>query len=246
MLFWVRAMLLGLFAGVLGTASGGLFSFLLWKPRRRLLSLLLGLSAGIMLVIIFMELLSESVSIGGLWMGLIGLTSGILLLYCLDLYFPHQHFTVEEGQKSRLRQAGILLGIGIALHNVPEGLAIGSSYYADAGFGLDIAIIMALHNVPEGIAMATTMKMGGFRNLTIILATVVAGLPMAFGGAAGALVGSISPTFLSISLAFAAGAMLYIVCDELIPEAHKSSEGHSATLGVVFGVIAGMFILSIQ
>ena len=246
MSFWVKAMLLGLFAGVLGTASGGLFSFLLWRPRKKLLSLLLGLSAGIMLVIIFMELLSESVSIGGLWMGLIGLTLGILLLYVLDLFFPHQHFGAEGEQKNRLRQAGILLGIGIALHNVPEGLAIGSSYYADVGFGLDIAIIMALHNVPEGIAMATTMKMGGFRNLTIILATILAGLPMAFGGMAGALIGSISSTFLSSSLAFAAGAMLYIVCDELIPEAHNTSEGHSATLGIVFGVIIGMFILSAQ
>lgn len=239
-------MLLGLFAGVLGTACGGLLSFLLWRPRKKLLSLILGFSAGIMLVIVFMELLSESVTIGGLWLGLIGLATGILLLYLLDIYFPHQHYISEEGKKNRLRQAGVLLCIGIALHNVPEGLAIGSSYYADVDFGLGMAIIMALHNIPEGIAMATTMKMGGIRNSIILLATILAGLPMAFGGMVGALIGSISSTFLSLSLAFAGGAMLYIVCDELIPDAHDLSEGHSATLGIVFGVIIGMFILSIQ
>ncbi len=106
---------------------------------------------------------------------------------------------------------------------------------------------MALHNIPEGIAMATTMKMGGNPQLHNIIGYHTGRIADGFWW-----YGRSSDRqylvhfFLSLSLAFAGGAMLYIVCDELIPDAHDLSEGHSATLGIVFGVIIGMFILSIQ
>ncbi|MGI6096563.1 MAG: ZIP family metal transporter [Dethiobacteria bacterium] len=241
--FLVEVTLLGLFAGVIGTGSGGMLSLLFRKPHRTTLSLILGLSAGIMLVVIFLELLQEAFEIGGRSQGILGLTLGILVLWFLDIIFPHLHLIFREGEGARYLKAGVLLGIGIALHNIPEGLAIGAGYASTTELGNGLALIMAVHNIPEGVAMATTMLIGKARPWKVMAATFLAGLPMGIGAWIGGYVGSISSTFLSLSLGFAAGAMLYIVCDELIPDAHTfAEEGHYATLGIVGGVLIGLLI----
>ncbi len=243
--FLARVTLLGLFAGVIGTGGGGLIALSFRSFKKSTLSLVLGFSAGIMLVVIFMELLEEGFDIGGFGGTFLGLSIGIVVLYLLDIYFPHQHFSSKkEGGNSRFLKAGILLSIGIALHNIPEGLAIGAGYAAYEELGIGLAIIMAVQNIPEGIAMATTLSIAKVGKGRIFLATVLAGLPMGVGAWIGGYVGSIAPTFLSFALGFAAGAMLYIVCDELIPDAHEMAEkgSHTATMGIVGGVLIGLLL----
>jgi ZIP family zinc transporter len=242
--FLTKVTLLGLFAGVIGTGGGGLATMAMRRPRQSTLSLILGFSAGIMLVVIFLELLLEAFKTGGFYQGLLGLAFGIVVLWFLDVIFPHLHFASREGSQSRFFRAGVLLGIGIALHNIPEGLAIGAGYASTEDLGMGLTIIMAVQNFPEGIAMATAMLIGGVNHRRALVATILAGLPMGVGAWIGAYIGSISVTFLSLALGFSAGAMLYIVCDELIPDAHllAGEESHAATLGIVGGVIIGLLL----
>lgn len=233
--------LLGLIAGVIGTGGGGLFAYFLKRPSNKILSTILGFSSGIMLMVIFLELLLEAFEIGYFLYPMVGLILGIIVLLTMDVHFPHHHFISEEKQ-SRFLKVGVLLGIGIALHNVPEGLAIGAGYASNVDLGAGLTLIMAVQNVPEGIAMSTTLTIAGLKPWRNVISTCIAGLPMGIGSFLGALIGSISPEFLSISLGFAAGAMLYIVADELIPDAHELASGHTATLGIVVGVVVGLLL----
>lgn len=243
--FIIRVTLIGLMAGVIGTGGGGLFAYLLKRPSSRFLSAVLGFSAGIMLVVVFLELLPEAFEIGSFIYGVGGLLIGIIVLLIMDIRLPHYHHFSGEHHQSHFRKVGILLFIGIALHNIPEGLAIGSGYVSSEELGLTLAVIMTVQNLPEGLAMATALSMGGVRNSKVVLATALAGLPMGLGALFGALIGSISPLFLSVSLGFAAGAMLYIVCDELIPDAQNLHKGHSATLGLIAGVVIGIMLTAL-
>jgi ZIP family zinc transporter len=182
---------------------------------------------------------------GSVWTSLIGLFLGIALISVLDLLFPHQHFvSIEDGRRHYLK-AGLLLAIGIALHNVPEGLAIGAGYSSANALGIGLAIIMAVQNFPEGMAVATTLSLAGLKNTKIILITLLSGIPMGIGSFIGAYLGNVSDLILSISLGFAAGAMLYITFDELIPDAHEKAEGHSAIFGILAGVFLGIILTNI-
>ncbi|HHX87168.1 MAG TPA: ZIP family metal transporter, partial [Firmicutes bacterium] len=228
----LRITAIGLIAGAAGTGGGGFISYcLLRKPGAPLLSSVLGFSAGVMLSIVFMDLLPESIQIANYWYGIAGLLAGIGVLLLLDMLFPHYHHYSEEQSRFRFRKVGTLLGIGIALHNVPEGLAIGAGYASSAALGAGITLVMIVQNIPEGMAMATAMCMGGLDGRRVVYLSALAGVPMGIGALLGAVAGSVSPHLLSLSLSFAGGAMLYITCDELIPDAHELSKGHSATLG---------------
>ncbi len=240
--FIFKVTLIGLLSGVVGTGGGGSIVYLLKRPGATLLSTVLGFSAGVMLVVVFMELLPESMAIGGYCGGIGGLILGIVILFLLDIYFPHHHHYSPDCRESQFRKSGMLLGIGIALHNIPEGLAIGAGYAASETLGLGLALIMTVQNIPEGMAMATTMCIGGFPNRRTVFWSALAGLPMAAGAFGGAVVGRVSPGFLSVALSFAAGAMLYITCDELVPGAKALSSGYAATLGIVGGVVAGLLL----
>ena len=236
--------LAGLLAGVVGTGLGGFLIAIWGKPSKRILSFFLGFSGGIMLAIIFIDLLPEGLSIGGTTSTFGGLLAGVALLALLDLVVPHTHASGEEEQRSHFVRVSILLGLGIAMHNLPEGLAIGTGYVVSNLTGWRLMVTMMLQNIPEGMAMAGPMVAAGVQCPKCVAITAAAGLPMGLGAFLGAIVGAVSPLTLAISLGFAAGAMLYIVFDELIPEAQLHAEGHSGTFGAVMGVLAGMALLS--
>jgi len=239
--FVARITIIGLLAGTLGTGSGGLVTLFTRELPPRLLSLILAFAAGMMLDVTFLELLPEAIDSGGFFYGLTGLVSGIVLFMILDHLLPHCHHS-GECQQSRFRKMGILLGIGIALHNIPEGLAIGTGYISSESLGLGLALIIGIHNFPEGLAMAIAIDGGGSSKARTLLATALAGVPMGLGAFLGALLGGISPVALSLSLGFAGGAMLFITCHELMPDAHNLSQGHSATIGLLLGVVTGILI----
>lgn len=241
----IRITVIGLLAGGVGTGSGGLVTFFTKNPAPRFLSLILGFAAGMMLEVSFIELIPEAIAQGGFISGSAGLIGGIVTLLLLDNILPHHHHYSKETRQGRFRKIGILLGIGIALHNIPEGLAIGAGYVSGESLGLGLALIMGIHNFPEGVAMAVAMDTGGISKAKIFLGTALAGVPMALGAFLGALLGSVSPFILSLSLGFAGGAMLYVTCDELIPDAHNLARGHSATVGLLCGVVAGILISSL-
>jgi ZIP family zinc transporter len=238
---WLEVTLLGLLAGVVGTGAGGLFSVFVKKPTPRFTGTILAFAAGVMLSIIFIELIDESIAHSGHWATIAGLTLGMVVFYLLDHYLPHRHTVSEEETVfGGYLKKGTLLAIGIGLHNLPEGLAIGTGFVGSQELGLSLAILIGLHNIPEGMAVAAPLKQGGFSFPKVLAITALAGLPMGLGALIGALIGSISVFVLGLSFGFAAGAMLYIVCDELIPDAYESAGAHFSIIGIFAGTILGL------
>jgi len=234
--------LIGFFSGTLGTVGGGLIVLLVREIKTKFLSIILGISSGIMTVVIFLDLIPEAQITGSIWSSLTGLFLGAMLISILDMLFPHQNFVSIDDDESHYLKAGILLAVGIALHNIPEGLAIGAGYSSADNLGLGLAVIMAVQNFPEGMAVATTLSLAGLKNVEVILITLLSGIPMGIGSFLGAYLGNISNLSLSISLGLAAGAMLYITFDGLIPDAHKKAEGYTAIFGIINGVFLGLIL----
>jgi len=231
---------IGLLTGIIGTLSGSIIVFLVKEVKESLLTFILGISAGIMTVVVFLDLIPEALKLGTLNSTLLGLFLGTVLMYFLDLIFPHEHFLGKR--YGGYFKAGVLLAVGIALHNIPEGLAIGAGYSAASSLGFGLAVIIGMQNFPEGMAVATSLSLAGLNNLQIALITMLAGIPMGIGSFLGSYFGNISDYFLSISLGFAAGAMLYITFDDLVPAAHEKNTGSTAIMGILMGVFLGVFL----
>ncbi len=237
--------LIGLAAGVIGTGSGTIIALFLRSPSRMVLSFILGFAGGIMLAIVLIDLMPEAIEAGSFVSAFAGLLVGVIFILLLDLKMPHFHFFETTEELARFIRTGTILGLGIAMHNLPEGIAIGASYVASPALGFTLALTIALHNIPEGIAMACPLCAGGMKARYILLYTAMAGLPMGLGAFVGAGLGFISPLVLSLALGFAGGAMLYIIFGELIPGSQNAGNSHAGTFGAVFGTVAGILLLSV-
>jgi ZIP family zinc transporter len=227
-------------AGVLGTAAGGLLLTFIRKPKDTLLCFLLAFSAGIMLAIVFQDLILEALDLGGLTATLVGISLGVLALFLTTTYIGAGRLPA-----SGLVKTGLFLGIGIALHNLPEGLAIGAGYLSSQKLGLSLALALCLHNIPEGMAMAAPLLAGGCSPTRTVILTILAGIPMGIGALIGALIGTLSPRGLGGTLGFAAGAMLFLVFHELLPEAQQESFQAASTFGAILGILVGLTFLLI-
>lgn len=142
--------------------------------------------------------------------------------------------------KNTLLTTGIIVSIGLALHNFPEGLAIGSGFGASMKLGYSLALAILLHDIPEGVSMAVPMKNGGIKATKVICYVILSGVTTGIGAFFGALIGSISEGVIAICLSFAAGAMLYIVSGELIPESNKLYKGRMNSIGNILGFLLGI------
>ena len=175
--------------------------------------------------IICFDLLPEALGISNIAYVILGTIIGIITMILCDLIVEKKFTIRETNQKGKLLRTGIIVSIGLAIHNFPEGLAIGSGFEASLKLGLSLAIAICLHDIPEGISMAVPMKNGGMRIRKVIFYVILSGITTGIGAFFGAIVGSISETIISLNLSFAAGAMLYIVSGELIPESNKLYNG---------------------
>ena len=151
--------------------------------------------------------------------------------------------TIKDNNKLRVLKIGIIVGIGLAIHNIPEGVAIGSGFEESMTLGLSLAVAMCLHDIPEGLSMAIPMKHGGMKPLKIMMYVVFSGIATGIGALIGAFMGSISVEVVAMCLAFAAGSMLYIVSGELIPEYNALYNGRLSALGNMAGFILGLIAM---
>jgi len=239
--------IIGFLCGMIGTGFGGFLTILLKHPTKRFMAVLLGFTSGIMLSVVCFDLLPEAFKLSSVWLSFVGMAIGVGLMLLIDEFLPSE-LSLTKNARGRSEsdygfiKSGILLGIGIAIHNFPEGLAVGSGFAANNALGLGLAIVIALHDMPEGVAMAAPLKMGGIGKLKILLYTVLAGIPMGVGAFVGEVVGAISPIFISLCLSFAAGSMLFITCGELIPKSQSIYRGRISTVGMLIGIMSGIFI----
>ncbi len=227
-----RIVFLGTMAGVVGTGTGGIIVSILGRPKNGFLSFLLAFSGGIMLAVVFQDLIFEALALGDLLTTLLGVALGASALMLMIPYVP-----------TGLGQMGLLVGLGISLHNLPEGIAIGAGYLASQNLGFSLSLALCLHNIPEGMAMAAPLLAGGLPRERAVLLTILAGIPMGIGALIGGLFGELSPKALALALSFAAGAMLFLVFHELLPGAQELKHPRASTCGAILGVLLGLAFL---
>ena len=234
----VKITLLGLFFGTFGTTIGGIIGVMFKNPSKKMLSFILQFSAGLMSAIICFDLIPEALEISNMSSLLVGIILGIVvMIFCETEVRKSEKLAKKDNS---LLKTGIIVGIGLAIHNFPEGLAIGSGFGASIKLGYSVALAIAFHDIPEGISMAFPMKNGGLSKAKAVFFTLLSGVTTGIGAFFGAIVGGISKEIIGVCLAFAAGAMLYIVSGELIPESNKIYKGRIGVIGNIAGFIMGM------
>ncbi len=260
----------------LGTGLGGLI-VVIRRPGRRFYGLLMGITAGIMLCLSFLDLVNHAWEQAGWLTATIGFGLGAIFMFLLDHFAPHIRFGEKEvrgdqsqllpeviGETSpgrhrfgRLRRrnqnldfklvnTGLLLAVGITIHNLPEGIAVGAGYLHNPQFGLFVAVAILLHNIPEGIATALPLCKGGVCRWDAFKVALLSG----FAEPVGALLASLFlVSFINLvpgALAFAGGVMVFITLDELIPTAREHGHEHYVAMGIILGslfvfVLSGLF-----
>lgn len=233
--------LIGLLAGMIGTTIGGLIGISFQRASNKLLSFILEIASGLMTSIICFDLIPESLHITNITITLIGIIAGIILMFGCSNFISNYIKSHHLFKNNTLLKTGLIISLGLAIHNLPEGLAIGAGFNSSTTLGLKLAIAIALHDIPEGISISLPLNSGGMSKNKAIIITFVSGISTGIGALIGAYIGNISLLFISFSLSFAAGAMLYIVSCELIPESQKIYSGKITSLGYISGIILGIF-----
>ncbi|MDD4504173.1 MAG: ZIP family metal transporter, partial [Clostridiaceae bacterium] len=155
---------IGFLCGMIGTGLGGVLTLFLRNPTKRFMAVLLGFTSGIMISVVCFDLLPEAFDMGGVFISLVGIVLGVSMILVIEQFIP-ERVSQKYSEDFDFVRSGILLGIGIAIHNFPEGLAVGSGFAASDYMGLGLAIVIGLHDMPEGVAMAAPLKMGGISRL---------------------------------------------------------------------------------
>ncbi len=244
-------------AGFGATAFGALPALFLRRLNEKLNNNLLSFAAGVMLAATIFSLLLPSIekakergatTLSAVSLAIAFLFLGGFVLWAVNELLPHQHF--EKGHEGvaggvRLRKIWLFV-IAIAIHNFPEGLAVGvANATGEFGTGFGATLGIGLQNIPEGLSVAIALQSQGYSTRYAIGVTALTGLIEVAGGVFGASVLLISGEILPWGLAFAAGAMLFIVSDEIIPETHRPGFENGATLSLFIGFGLMMFLDSV-
>jgi len=243
------------------TAAGAATVFLTKNVSRSLLNAMLGFAAGVMIAASFWSLLAPAIEMseGGGVPGWIPATVGFLFggafLWGVDRVLPHLHLGLEIEQAEGIKttwQRSVLLVTAITLHNFPEGLAVGVAFGAVAAGlpaatlagAIALAIGIGIQNFPEGLAVAMPLRREGFSRGKSFLYGQASGLVEPVAGVLGAAAVLLMQPILPYALSFAAGAMIYVVVEELIPESQQGQDTHMSTIGAMLG-FAVMMILDV-
>jgi ZIP family zinc transporter len=241
----------------LATALGAAVVVFFKKIDRRVLDGLLGFAAGVMIAASFWSLLAPSIELsrnrGQIpWLPAAGgFLLGGLFLRVIDFLLPHLHagFEKAEGIKTHWQRT-VLLVLAITLHNIPEGLAVGVAFGAIAlsggaatlGAAVALTIGMCLQNLPEGMAVSVPLRRDGATRRKSFFWGQFSGLMEPIGGVLGAVAVLRAQSLLPWAMAFAAGAMIYVVVEEVIPESQVCEHTDIATMGTMIGFVLMMIL----
>lgn len=244
----IAAGLIASFLAGLATGIGALPALFLKSVPDKLMSTLLGGAAGVMLAATSFSLIVPGIEHGNLlWPGFgvyvvaIGMLFGAFCLDLVDRLLPHEHFIRgHEGPSSRMKRIWLFI-IAITIHNFPEGLAVGVGFGSgNTANGTSLAIGIGIQNIPEGLAVALPLLGIGYSRFQAIGYATLTGLVEPVGGLLGVAAVSVFYPILPFGMAFAAGAMLFVISDEIIPETHAKGRSRLATFGIITGFVIMM------
>jgi len=247
-----QGVLASLLAG-LSTGIGSLGVFLVRRLSEAFEDGMLSLAAGIMLAATFFSLLLPSIEysqtqfesvIVAISIVIAGFLSGAGILFLIHRFLPHEHFMMGvEGPDANALSRIWLFTTAIALHNFPEGMAVGVGFAGgDVSNGVSLALGIAIQNIPEGMVVSLSLLSVGYSKTNSFLVGFLTGLAEPLGGLFGSVAVSMAQPMMPFSLAFAAGAMLFIISDEIIPETHSRGFQNLATFSLLIGFAFMMFI----
>lgn len=256
----MEIILLSVLAGVVGTGTGGFLAVLLGNGSEKTTCLLISFAGGVMTSIVCFGLIPHAIDLTNVSLPVIGLIIGVVVIMMfnkivdkitdaaedkLKLHHTHSELYHEErvivNSKAMFR-SGVIMLTAIGLHNLPEGMAIGSAGGHDAEMGMLLAFMIALHNIPEGMAIAAPLIAGGVSKWRVVLLTLLSGTPTFIGAILGLSIAGISDGAVALSLSIAGGAMLYVVFGEVIPQAVVMSKDRTPTIVTLVGIILGMIL----
>jgi len=239
------------------TALGAGVVFFFKKLNKRLLDAMLGFAAGVMIAASFFSLIGPAIEMTATtgqtaWLVTgIGFLLGCAFLFLADKLMPHMHAFGKkehtEGIRTHWKKSILLVG-AITLHNIPEGLAVGVAFGAAAA-GIPgasvagaaaLALGIGIQNFPEGAAVSVPLRREGMSRIKSFIYGQLSGVVEPIAGVLGALAVTVFRPMLPYALCFAAGAMIYVVVEELVPEGHTDPKSHVATIGVIIGFLVMM------
>jgi ZIP family zinc transporter len=244
--------LASLLAG-LATAVGALPILVVKRVSDKAQDVMMGFAAGVMLSASFFSLIlpglgaaeaQGATKVGAVSLIICGILLGAICLWLIHRYSPHEHFIIgrEGPHTERLLRIWLFI-IAITLHNFPEGLAVGVGFGgADMANGTVLAIGIGLQNMPEGLVVALALLTLHYSKAQALLVATLTGLVEPVGGVLGVSAVTLAQSLLPWGLAFAAGAMIFVISDEIIPETHRHGMEAHGTLGLMIGMVVMMFL----
>lgn len=250
----VVAIILTALAG-LSTSIGGLIAMFSKNTNKKFLAFSLGISAGVMLYVSFMELLTKAVATMsavydaklGTTLAVSGFFCGMFLAALIDKFIPEADIMSVangKGSQSKLMRTGLVTALALGIHNFPEGMATFVSALQSPVMAMPIVVAIAIHNIPEGIAVAVPIYFATNNKKRAFLYTFASGVAEPIGAVAGYLIlmPYISELVNAYVFAVVAGLMVFISVDELLPTAREYSQSHLA----VYGLITGMIVMAVS
>lgn len=256
----LQAVLISAVAGVVGTGLGGVIALFFSGSSDKTMSYVLSLASGVMLSIVCFELIPGALVVSNFYLVIAGTAAGVIVTMSLNLFIDkitasedthvhpeelwHETGILESTKSRSMLVSGLVMFAAMSLHNLPEGMAIGSGAAHDSNMGLVLAILIALHDIPEGMAVGVPLIAGNMNKWKAVLLTVLSGVSTVLGGWLGAVLGGISDGFLAIALSLAAGAMLYVSFCEMLPQVILLNRERRPAYYTIIGFVLGLFIVN--
>lgn len=232
----IHIVLIGSVVSLIGTMTGALLGVIVKRPSNKLLGGIIGFAGGLMLAVVVFDLIPESLTKWDFMGTLIFCILGIIIIAIVDN-------KVNINSMDKHMKVAFMAALGLMIHNFPEGIIMGCGFAAGGTLGIKMSIIIAIHDIPEGIAVAAPLIASRVKIPQILFYAFITAFPTAIGTCVGAYIANISVNVLGACLSFASGIMLYVVCGEMIPESSKLWDGVTSTIGVLSGIMIGLFMV---
>lgn len=250
---FIFALILTTIAG-LSTTIGSVIAIFFKEPGPRYITISMGFSAGVMILVSFVELLQQGIDTLGFFNGHLWFFIGLIAMFAIDLGISHKYefedsYKKEEIEKRepKLEKTSLLVCLGIFIHNFPEGMATFAGTLKDVEIGILLMFAIALHNIPEGIAIAIPVYQSTKSSKKAFLCSFLSGVSEPIGALVAGLIllPFLNDFILGIILSIVGGFMVFISLDELLPVSRSFGKEHLSILGIIAGMIVMALSLSL-